>query len=149
MRFVPLEPWGEWVAIEEIGRIVAKHNGKGKRTTFLLFDKEGRALGETSVDLSEMDNAIIPAAPGQIAAMVWVTFEGEVGADLYHVVGWRIVDDVAVAIIPESIVGNGSLLLQQPDGSFVDPENARFDDLEQAKASILDQHKRKKEAPQP
>jgi hypothetical protein len=149
-KFVDLSPNSVWVNLDRVARMQQARSEHG-RIGLELLDDEGRPLGMILSRPSDRGRlvqhlcaTIIPAAQPGFAVVIRVDDPGSrpIDADMYvqrlPIIGWRVSADAAEPIVPGTNPSlEATILIELPDGKLSDPADVTYDDLEEAKASIL------------
>jgi hypothetical protein len=132
-----------YIKLDAVSRFEASKN------SWTAYDNNGDLIG--TVDASfhpeySMNHEYVAAMPGSEVVVIspcgGIAGEPlEVTVNRYPVAAWRIHTArraTAEAVLIETLVDGSMVLHPMPDGRYCDPENCFYDDLEAAKAEVLE-----------
>jgi hypothetical protein len=123
------------------------------RRGWLLYDRDGRELGESAPGFDPLDlepTVIVPAAAGEVATVLYIgeDVEGrperaDVRTARCQIAAWRcFIGEWAAPVLVGEPEGEHSLrmtLVRRPDGRMADPMGASFANLNEATGVFLEE----------
>jgi len=127
MKFIQTTS-GELVNLDFVERIVPLERDPNRAT---LRSKEDTGLGYVDYnEIRHLTSVVIPASG--VTAVVLSDCDGEIFTNEVHVVAWRVSPHGADPVLAEEPLRDDLVLIKQPDGVLVDPENSAYKNLDEA-----------------
>lgn len=137
-----------WINLAVVARATYDRDGR-----YNLFDAHGESLGscsDYSFDPRDTQIGVVPSA-GIVAICISTDrSDGErpTPADVWvaqiPVIAWRLIGDgFAEPVALESLSGWTAVVFECPDGRYLEPENASYPSLDDAKTAALERAQRR------
>lgn len=111
----------------------------------VLMDSTDKEIGETYTDALAVTESLLPVVPAAPGAFAWIITYDNMDdicyTQQYSIVAWRVTDKVPTPVLAGETVSGDHILIVRPDGKLDDLCDSYYENIEEAKRRIREQHK--------